>query len=73
MGVDEDDSDEQDLSATEEQKIVVQWVLSRREDDHHGVLGIEEGSSDALILKGFVETGKDIHPVFNPDDGALTA
>ncbi|KIW79858.1 hypothetical protein Z517_06473 [Fonsecaea pedrosoi CBS 271.37] len=71
---DDDNSDDQDyVLATHRQKVAVQRVLSQRDGDHYGILGIRDGSSDALILHGFTETGKEVHPYFNPDDKAPDA
>lgn len=64
MEVDENDSDDQDLSVTEEQKSAVQWVPRRSEEDHHGLLGIEEGSSDAPYPQRFCRNRKKYPPIF---------
>ena len=51
MGADEDDRVDQDLSATEEQKAAVQWILGRGDGDHHGPTGClgSRRDLDALI------------------------
>jgi hypothetical protein len=61
MGEDDEDGDDDDgvddedyVLVNEEQEAAVKRVLSKKRGDHYGILGIEEGSPEAVVLQSFI-------------------